>query len=47
MLRRSTPNWNSVGAEQLLSIKRSKTQTSCEVLDDFGKFYRAHDAMKG
>ena len=41
------PNWDSVGLEQIGSIKRSKTRTCCEVLDDFGIFYRAHDAMKG
>ena len=46
-LRRPAPNWNSVGLEQLVSIKRSKTSTSGEVLDDFGTFFRAPDAMKG
>lgn len=37
----------SIGLEQLVSIKRSKTRISGEVLDDFGTFFRAHDAMKG
>jgi hypothetical protein len=45
--RSSGLNWDSVGLEQLVSLKRSKTRTSCEVLDDFSTFYRAHDAMKG
>jgi hypothetical protein len=45
--RRPPPNWDTVGLEQLRSIKRPKTRTSCEVLDDFGTFFRAHDAMKG
>ncbi|WP_439357161.1 hypothetical protein [Bradyrhizobium sp. DASA03007] len=45
--RRPPPNWDSVGLEQLRSIKRPKTRTSCEVLDDFSTFYRAHRAMKG
>lgn len=45
--RRPPPNWDSVGLEQLRSIKRPKTRTSCEILDDFGTFFRAHDAMKG
>jgi hypothetical protein len=46
-LRRPRPNWDSVGLEQIGSIERSKTRTCCEVLDDFGIFYRAYDAMKG
>ena len=46
-LRRPAPNWNSVGLEQFVSIRGSKTRTSGEVLDDFGTFFRAHDAMKG
>jgi hypothetical protein len=33
--------------EQFASIRGSKTRTSGEVLDDFGTFFRAHDAMKG
>ena len=37
----------TIAFEQLLSLKRSKTRTSCEVLDDFSTFYRAPDAMKG
>ncbi|CCV13886.1 hypothetical protein MESS4_600005 [Mesorhizobium sp. STM 4661] len=46
-LRRPAPNWNSIGLEQFVSIRGSKTRTSGEVLDDFGTFFRAHDAMKG
>jgi uncharacterized cupin superfamily protein len=37
----------TIALEQLVSLKRSKTRTSCEVLDDFSTFYRAPDAMKG
>lgn len=46
-IRRPAPNWDSVGLEQFVSTKGSKTRTSGEVLDDFGTFFRAHDAMKG
>ncbi|WP_128945536.1 hypothetical protein [Bradyrhizobium zhanjiangense] len=45
--RRPSPNWDSVGHEQLRSIKRPKTRASCEVRDDFSTLYRAHGAMKG
>jgi len=41
------PNWDSIALEQLVSLKRPKTRTSYEVLDDFSTFYRAQDAMKG
>lgn len=44
---RPASNWNSIKLEQVVSIKRSETRTSGEVLDDFGTFFRAHDAMKG
>jgi len=37
----------TIALEQLVSLKRSKTRTSCEVLGDFSTLYRAHDAMKG
>jgi hypothetical protein len=44
---RPARNWHSVGLEQFVSIKRSKTRISGEVLDDFGTFFRTYDAMKG
>jgi hypothetical protein len=44
---RATTRTVSIGLEQLVSIERSKTRISGEVLDDFGTFFRTHDAMKG